>query len=293
MEGCYVGAICFDRAKINGVFSLRGSHVDGKDGPALSAEQLTVTADMFCDRRFRADGEVNLSGASIGGRLSFLDAHLNAKNPYSVALRASSLTVTMDMLCSGGAQVDWEIDRLHADGRIDLLNATIGGQLVLSGAHLNGKNQLALLAPGIRHRDPPIRYPDKPQNRSAAGRRPGKLQHHDGGGRYPGNDYSKLCGGLRLIGSHPNRPGRYRASTRPVNAQNGSAVGQGRLYRDFSFRCYISPLATRTGCYTWPDSSISRPSRQLECCRRPRPDTCPTCSWRSDNKDRTWGQRDR
>lgn len=53
LRGCRIGAIRLYNAKINGAFNLRGAHLDGKDGPALIAEELTVTADMFCvaDRR--------------------------------------------------------------------------------------------------------------------------------------------------------------------------------------------------------------------------------------------------
>ncbi len=53
---------------------------DGKDGPALTAERLILTANMVCDQGFQVEGEVSLSGASIGGQLSFRGAHLDGED---------------------------------------------------------------------------------------------------------------------------------------------------------------------------------------------------------------------
>ena len=119
LRGCRAGAIRLDRAKINGAFILRGARLDGKDGPALTAQGLTVTADMVCDGGFQADGEVKLSGASIGSQLNLTGARLNGKN--GPALTAQGLTVTADMVCDGGFQ---------ADGEVNLAGAKIGGVLV-------------------------------------------------------------------------------------------------------------------------------------------------------------------
>ena len=134
LRGCRVGPIRLGRAKINGGFNLSGTHVDGKDGPALTAPGLTVTAGMFCDEGFQADGEVNLLGASIGGQLSLDGARLNGKNGH--ALIAQQLTVAAEAFC----------DRLQADGQVTLAGASIGSQLSLRGARLNGKNGHALIA---------------------------------------------------------------------------------------------------------------------------------------------------
>ena len=138
LRGCHVGAIYLEYAKINGAFNLRGAHLDGKDGPALTADGLTVTAGMFCDQGFQADGEIRLLGASIGGQFNLSGAHLDGKD--GPALTADGLTVTGEMFCDQGFQ---------ADGEISLLGASIGGQFNLSGAHLDGKDGLALTADGL------------------------------------------------------------------------------------------------------------------------------------------------
>ena len=138
LRGCHVGAIRLDRAKINGAFSLRGAHLDGKGGPALAADGLTVTADMFCDDGFQADGEIRLLGASIGGQLNLSGAHLDGKD--GPALNAQGSPSPRSMFC---------VDGFQADGEIRLLGASIGGQLDLSGAHLDGKDGPALTAQGL------------------------------------------------------------------------------------------------------------------------------------------------
>jgi hypothetical protein len=80
LTDCYIGPIRLLDAKINGTFMLRGTHLDGKNEAALAADGLTVTADIFCDRGFRADGEVSLVSASVDGGVSFRAAHLDGKD---------------------------------------------------------------------------------------------------------------------------------------------------------------------------------------------------------------------
>ena len=106
-------------------------------GRALTADGLTVTADMFCNEGFRADGEVRLPGANIGGQLHCSGAHLDGRDGH--ALDADRLTVSHDMFCDG----------LRTDGEVRLGGANIGGQLVFSGAHLDGGSGRALDAQGL------------------------------------------------------------------------------------------------------------------------------------------------
>jgi len=135
------GKVDLERASIGGWLNLGYAHLDGMGGPALAAQGLTVTSDMFCGDGFRADGAVNLNGASIGGQLGLVGAHLRGKHEpapdaWSPALIAEGLTVGAGMLCS----------RLQADGEVDLLEASIGGDLVFAGACLDGKGGPALTA---------------------------------------------------------------------------------------------------------------------------------------------------
>ena len=60
------GEVRLHSAGIGSQLSFRSAHLDGKGGPALTANWLTVTGNMYCDEGFQADGTVDLSSASIG-----------------------------------------------------------------------------------------------------------------------------------------------------------------------------------------------------------------------------------
>jgi hypothetical protein len=45
------GGVDLNGASIGGQLTLSGAHLDGSNGPALTAQNLTVAADMFCDAR--------------------------------------------------------------------------------------------------------------------------------------------------------------------------------------------------------------------------------------------------
>jgi hypothetical protein len=118
LGACHVGAMRLYNAKINGALILTAVHLDGKDGPALNAESLTVAAEMSCDQRFRADGGVYMPGASIGRQLVFRGAQLNGKD--GPALNAQGLTVGADMFCveqfralTGAFVAGWLVFRAH------------------------------------------------------------------------------------------------------------------------------------------------------------------------------------
>ena len=67
---------------------------------------------MFCDDGFHADGEINLAGASIGGRLSLSGAHLDGRG--GPALTAHGLTVAAGMFCDNGFQAAREVVLIDA-----------------------------------------------------------------------------------------------------------------------------------------------------------------------------------
>lgn len=72
------GLLRLDRAHIAGAVSLRGTRIYNGESRALSGESLIVDGDMECDRGFTASGEVNLTSANVGGRLTFNGAVLES-----------------------------------------------------------------------------------------------------------------------------------------------------------------------------------------------------------------------
>jgi hypothetical protein len=107
-----------------------------QDGTSsLSADGITVDQSMFCRKKFTATGGVRLTGAHIGGRLSFTGAKL--ANPRGAALSADGITVDQSMFCR---------NEFTATGGVRLVGAHIGGQLSFSTATLDGSSRSALVA---------------------------------------------------------------------------------------------------------------------------------------------------
>jgi hypothetical protein len=112
---------------------LDGATLTNPKGTALDADGLTVDQLMVCRGGFRAEGQVIMRGAHIGGQLSFSGATLT--NPKGTALNADGLTVDQLMACGDG---------FRAEGQVIMRGAHIGGQLSFDGATLTNANGLAL-----------------------------------------------------------------------------------------------------------------------------------------------------
>jgi hypothetical protein len=134
------------RAQIGGQLNFEGAILDNQGREALIADGLTVDQSMVCgaggpgteeaiapNKRFRADGEVALAGAHIGGQLTFRGASLT--NPGGRALTADKLTVDTDVFFG---------KEFNATGAVRLIGAHIGGQLYFEGACLTNPNGPAL-----------------------------------------------------------------------------------------------------------------------------------------------------
>ena len=114
-----------------------GAHLDGKGGPALTADGITVTGGISCDQepagpdpgqgeRFRADGMISLRGANVselvlsGGCLDGTpreaDGTPRKGGDVGHALDADQLTVTRGMYCNNG---------FYAKGLISLRAASV------------------------------------------------------------------------------------------------------------------------------------------------------------------------
>ncbi|ROO90464.1 hypothetical protein EDD29_8191 [Actinocorallia herbida] len=126
LEGSvFQGGLWLDGAHISGILNLSGVQLPVPGGDALLGDRLQVEANVYCDRGFRAEGEVRLPGARIGGQLIFRDATL--RNPGRPALYASRLDVAANVFCDEG---------FVAEGEVRLRGARIGGYLSLVGARI-------------------------------------------------------------------------------------------------------------------------------------------------------------
>ena len=134
-------SICGDAdlsgAHIGGYLDLRGANLANGNGPALSADGITVDQSMLCED-FSARGEVRLVRAHISGSFDLSGASLDKEN--GTALSAEWVTVGGGMFGRKG---------FRALGLVNLEGADIGGQLDLTGANLANRNGTALNAESI------------------------------------------------------------------------------------------------------------------------------------------------
>lgn len=102
-------------------------------GSALNAKAIQVVANLYLNDGFRADGEVRLAGAQIGGDFQCAGAALH--NPpeediegSGTSLRADGLTVKGDVFLGDG---------FRSEGEVRLIGARIGGDLGCFNGYFN------------------------------------------------------------------------------------------------------------------------------------------------------------
>jgi len=134
----------------NGEF-INNRTVEDKEPIALNAERLTVKGDVFLckgrwgDKRaaeieeFRAEGEVKLVGARIGGTLQCRGGKF--LNPGYLALRGRGLKVEGNVFLDKG---------FSAEGEVSLVGAQIGGNLDCEKGSFIHEQGKALFANGLK-----------------------------------------------------------------------------------------------------------------------------------------------
>ena len=134
------GGVDLHGAHIGGRLRCTGGRFSNPGGFALMAAGLTVDQEMLCSDGFRAEGEVNLAGATVG----YLDCGGGRfHNPQGSALVADGLTVDRDMRCNERRERN---ERFSAEGQVSLQGATIGGQLNCGGGLFSNPGGVALMA---------------------------------------------------------------------------------------------------------------------------------------------------
>ncbi len=113
------GEISLSGAEIGGQLACDGALIRNPGGIALNVQGARITGDVFLRDRaahpFKAEGEVRLSGAQIGGQLDCATAEFS--NPGGHAFAGHRMQV--------GAEFFWQSVRVHA-GDIYLPSAHVG-----------------------------------------------------------------------------------------------------------------------------------------------------------------------
>ena len=114
---------------------LRALNLNGTHTGPIEADGVQVTAYIFLRDGFRANGEVLLLGATIGGDLDCQKGHFS--NPGGDALSADGADVRGAVFLNHG---------FHAEGAVRLLGAVIGGDLSCGKAYFSNPNGNTLWA---------------------------------------------------------------------------------------------------------------------------------------------------
>ncbi|MEV0320816.1 hypothetical protein ACIBKX_23440 [Streptomyces sp. NPDC050658] len=128
-----VGEVRMIGARIGGGLYLHDSTFthESAEGKSIDAERLTVESTMKCSDGFTATGQVDLTGARIGGDLDLRKGKFTVRASGRKALDAKRVTVGGTMKCSDG---------FTATGEVDLAGARIGGDLDFRRGTVIGRN---------------------------------------------------------------------------------------------------------------------------------------------------------
>ncbi len=99
----------------------------------LNANGATITASVFLRNGFKAVGEVNLRGVSIGGQLNCSGGEFS--NQGKIAISADAAKIAADVFLRNG---------FKAEGEVILRGASIGGQLSCIGGEFLNEEGVAI-----------------------------------------------------------------------------------------------------------------------------------------------------
>jgi hypothetical protein len=145
-DAAITGRFCGTDAQLKGVAGDRRSAAT-RQGYALDADGMKVSGDVVLDRGFTADGGIWLNRADIAGRLDCTGATLTAASASASALAKDAdgrgdhgdCAMYADGLKVGDNVL---LNRCTAQGGgIRLSTATIAGELICKGTHLNGADR--------------------------------------------------------------------------------------------------------------------------------------------------------
>jgi len=144
--------LCFDKCAFGQLINLQFAEIpalnlEGTHTGPIMADGLKVTGSVLLRNGFKAEGEIRLLIATIGGNL---DCSGNPEsgikggqfiNPEGCALNADGLTVKATVFLNNG---------FKAEGEVRLLSATIGGSLFCTKGQFINKGKRALSADRLK-----------------------------------------------------------------------------------------------------------------------------------------------
>lgn len=121
---------------------------EGSASGPITGPGLAVRGDIFLSQGFWAQGEVQLTGATITRDLECRGGRFD--NPGGNALEASEVTVGGNVTLSAAFQADGTVGApFHATGKVSLAGARIAGTLACHGGRFDNPGRDALQAAAI------------------------------------------------------------------------------------------------------------------------------------------------
>ena len=127
-EAVIEGHLRMPGLEIGGVLTMAGSTLDRPPAEgefahqSITADSLSTGGNAFFDHGFSAAAQIDLTGARIGGRLSFKAAAVATTRPDWPALVANAVTVTRGLYLGDG---------FRSAGTVQLTGTQVGGHLDL------------------------------------------------------------------------------------------------------------------------------------------------------------------
>ncbi|MBL3677102.1 MAG: hypothetical protein JKP92_06330 [Alphaproteobacteria bacterium] len=144
LENCCIPDGIYGPGATCTTLALPGTHT----GP-LTLDGATIAGGVFLRNGFRAQGEVRLLGARIGGQLDCSGGAFHNQKEY--ALNGDGMRVEGNVfLCDTRNNKGEVLSHFTAEGEVNLAGAQIGGQLDCSGGMFCNPGKRALTLQGVR-----------------------------------------------------------------------------------------------------------------------------------------------
>ena len=158
------GSVSLYAARIDGLMSIGGGRIVGKDGLAVDLSRTRIGDGLYLNNGFDAEGGIRLSGAQVTGQVTFSGAEIRnnseelqaTKSDY--AINAQRMTVSESLFFQAIKDKDDRVAQPAVfEGGVKLTGVRVEGELICDGPKFSrpGRHALDLRSARI---DGPLRF---------------------------------------------------------------------------------------------------------------------------------------
>jgi hypothetical protein len=140
------GCVDCSATRIGGDLNMRGAQIRNKDsggrGRALDGTNTAIAANLLLDRA-HVQGRLDLAGARIGGKASFVGAQLYNRTSDATGQAVEAINVSVGGNAEFGSQDTAEsaIDETKIEGVVNLTGANVSGDVVFVRTHISNRSE--------------------------------------------------------------------------------------------------------------------------------------------------------